>query len=423
MSLDATGHMLRYRWIIFALLSTSYILVYFHRLCTSVLAVDLMRDLSAGGSLMGLLASAYFYPYALMQLPAGLLSDSWGPRKTITLFFCVAFTGSVILGLAPSASWAIAGRAVVGIGVSMLFVPTLKILSQWFRPREFAYMTGILLAMGGIGSLTAATPLVWLSNWVGWRRAFVLVGLITLGLAVFVWKFVRNRPEDKGWPPLVTHTEKSAMPPGLLQAIKQVLGCRHFWPLAIWFFFDFAVFFSFGGLWGGPYLMHVYGMDRAQAGHILSMMALGLVVGGPLLSWISDRVLGRRKPVLVATAIAMVGMTALLAFCGGLPVWGLYLFFFMITVCGNAIGAIAFTMNKELFPITIAGTATGLVNLFPFIGGAVFQPFLGYLLERHNKVGDIFPLAAYHSAFFSLFICALIALAAALCSRETLNQR
>ena len=72
-----------------------------------------------------------------------------GPRKTITLFFIVAFAGSVVLGLAPTVTWAIAGRTLVGIGVAMLFVPTLKILAEWFKPTEFAVMTGILLAMGG----------------------------------------------------------------------------------------------------------------------------------------------------------------------------------------------------------------------------------------------------------------------------------
>lgn len=422
MTTEPDRDMLRYRWLIFALLSTSYILVYFHRLCASVLAVDLMRDLNAGGSLMGLLAAAYFYPYAVMQLPAGLLSDSWGPRKTITLFFVVAFAGSVVLGLAPNAGWAIAGRTIVGIGVAMLFVPTLKILSQWFRPREFAYMTGILLAMGGLGSLSAATPLVWLSNWVGWRRSFVLVGLLTLGLAVLVWLFVRNTPADKGWSPPAETASDQTPAVSLAKSVQQVLGCRYFWPLAVWFFFDFAVFFSFGGLWGGPYLMHVYGMSREQSGRILSMMALGLVVGGPLLSWLSDRVFHARKPVLVLTSVAMVLMTALLAFTARLPVWSLYGFFFMITVCGNAIGAIVFTMNKEQFPIAIAGTATGLVNLFPFVGGAVFQPLLGYLLERHGKTGGVFSPEAYQSAFASLFICACIALAAALFARETMGR-
>ena len=111
---DLLSKALRYRWLIFWILAFAYILVYFHRLCPAVVAVDMMRDLHAGGALLGLLGSAYFYPYALMQLPAGLLSDSWGPRRTITLFFVIAFMGSLLLALAPSLFWAIVGRTLVG---------------------------------------------------------------------------------------------------------------------------------------------------------------------------------------------------------------------------------------------------------------------------------------------------------------------
>jgi len=176
----------RYGWIIFWILAFGYILVYFHRLCPAVVAVEMMKDLKASGALTGFLGAAYFYPYAAMQLPAGLLSDSWGPRNTITLFFMVAFIGSIILGFAPSVFLAIVGRALVGLGVAMLFVPTMKILAEWFHAGQFAIMTGILMALGGLGSLIAATPLVLLSNWIGWRMSFVAVGCFTLILAILV---------------------------------------------------------------------------------------------------------------------------------------------------------------------------------------------------------------------------------------------
>jgi len=168
MNTDSMQKVLHYRWLIFWILAFGYVMVYFHRLCPAVVAEDMRQDLSAGGGLLGLLGSAYFYPYALMQLPAGLLSDSWGPRKTISLFFSVAFIGSVVLGMAPNVYAAIVGRTIVGVGVAMLFVPTLKVLAEWFRVKEFAMMTGILMAMGGIGSYSAATPLAYISSWIGW---------------------------------------------------------------------------------------------------------------------------------------------------------------------------------------------------------------------------------------------------------------
>jgi sugar phosphate permease len=412
---------LRYRWLIFWILAFSYVLVYFHRLCPAVVALDMMGDLKAGGALLGLLSSAYFYPYALMQLPAGLLADSWGPRRSISLFFLVAFIGSIMLGLAPSVPLALIGRTLVGLGVAMLFVPTMKILAEWFRAKEFATMTAILMVMGGLGSLTAASPLAILSNRIGWRLSFVAVGFFTLLMAILVWLFVRDRPADLGWPSPAEPTGISPSAIGLLEGIKRVLIYPRFWPIAIWFFFDCAIFFSFGGLWGGPYLMQIQGLSKAKAGQILSMLAIGMIVGSPILSFLSDRIFRGRKPVLLLSSFIVLCLTALLAFyTDRLSIPALYLLCLGLGVFSSAIVVIGFTTTKELFPVQIAGTSTGLVNLFPFAGGALFQPFLGYLLERPGKAGDAFTLLGYKQAFLALFLCGLLAFFACLFLKETL---
>lgn len=423
MLLKSFNNPLRYRWLIFWILALSYVLVYFHRLCPAVVATDMMHDLKAGGALLGLLSSAYFYPYAVMQLPAGLLSDSWGPRRSISVFFVLAFIGSVILGSASSILWAVVGRIAVGLGVSMLFVPTMKILAEWFRIREFATMTAILMVMGGIGSLTAATPLALLSDSIGWRMSFAAVGVFTLVMAILVWLFVRDRPADLGWPPLTDSATSEVKAIGLMEGVKKVLIYPWFWPVAIWFFFDCAVFFSFGGLWGGPYLMQVYGLTKTEAGQILSMLAIGMIIGSPLVSFLSNRVLRGRKPVLLLSGFILLSVTYLLAFhTSDLSIPVLYLICFALGIFSSAIVVVGFTTTKELFPVQIAGTSTGLVNLFPFAGGAIFQPLLGYLLERNGKVGGAFTVAGYEQAFFALFLCGLAAFIACLFLKETLPR-
>ena len=304
-----------YRWLVFALLATGYLLVYFHRTSPAVVALDIMGDLKAGGGLMGLLASAYFYPYAFMQIPAGLLSDSWGPRRTITVFFALAGVGSILFGQAESAGFAIFARVLVGLGVAILFVPTMKILTRWFKPSEFASMMGVLMALGGVGLLSAATPLALVSDVLGWRASFGIIGGVTLVLALFIWLLVRNSPEEAGFAPIARKTDAPAGPKtGLLQGMKLVLASRRFWPLAIWFFFSTGIFFSFGGLWGGPFLMDVYGLSKAQAGNVLSMMAWAMIFGSPLLSFLSDKVFRSRKTPLVGATMVTLILCVWLAF-------------------------------------------------------------------------------------------------------------
>lgn len=414
---------LRYRWLIFWVLAIGYLFVYFHRVSSAVVAPELVKAFGISGAVLGILASAYFYPYACMQLPVGLLADSLGPRKTVTTFLLIACFGAILFGLSPNITVAIFARVLVGLGVAALFVPTMKILAEWFRVKEFATMTGILMAVGGIGWLSAATPLALLTTWLGWRMAFVLIGVITLVIAVLTWAFVRNRPEEMGWPRITEATEAAQAGVGLLEGIGIVLSRRHFWPLAFWFFFSYGTVIGFGGLWGGPYLMEIYGLSKPQAGNVLMMIAVGMILGSPLLGWLSDKVFSARKPVMVGGAfIYFLSWLPLALRPGGLSVALLYLLSFLIGVFGSAIVIVAFTANKELFPKEIAGTSTGLVNIFPFAGGAVFPPVMGYIMDKVGRVGGAYPVEAYQRAFLFCLLAALAAFLSVCFMKETLKR-
>ncbi len=418
---------LTYRWLIFGIMALAYIFVYFHRLCPAVVANDLQTAFGTTGAFMGILASAYFYPYAVMQFPAGLLSDSLGPRVSVTLFLLLAALGSVLFSLAPNVEFAVAARALVGLGVSMVFIPCMKIQSQWFRVREFATMTAIVNTCGGIGALTAALPLAWLTGLIGWQGSFKLIGFGTVAIAVLVLLIVRNRPGDMGWPSLaeIDHTGTAAPPAPkaipLWEGARRVVTTWHFWPMATWFFFQLGVFFGFGALWAGPYMSHVYGMTREQYGSVLNMIAVGMIVGSPLLSLLSDRVFRGRKIVVVICSMLAVILTIFLCTCpSGLPVWVLYVWFGLFGMATSAVVVIAFTSTKELFPVEIAGTSVGTVNLFPFAGGAVFQPLMGKILDWYPKTASGgYSLDAYSSMLVFMAAACVIALVASLLLKET----
>ncbi len=418
---------LTYRWLVLGIMALAFAFVYFHRLCPAVVAVDLQKAFAASGGLMGILASAYFYPYALMQFPAGLLSDSIGPRKTVTVFLTIAGVGSLLFGFASGIGTAVAARVMVGVGVSMVFIPAMKVFSQWFRISEFAFVTAILNVAGGIGALSAAAPLAFITGWLGWRAAFELIGIGTLVMAVLVWILVRNRPQDKGWPSIA---EIDYRGPGngtplialsLWQGARTVVTEKYFWPLAVWFFFDCGIFFGFGALWAGPYLMQVYGLSRAEVGSILNMIAVALIVTSPMISVLSDKVLYSRKKVMIFTSAILVGEFLLLnIFPSGLSKPALYAAIFILAACSAAIVVVAFTTAKELFPVEIAGTSTGTVNLFPFLGGGLFQPGLGWILDAYpGAVTGEYSLDGYRVMLMILLVSSIICLFSTFIMKET----
>jgi sugar phosphate permease len=422
--------MLRFRWLIFLVLALAYLLVYFHRLSLSVVADDLIKDFQTTASLMGLLGSVYFYCYAAMQIPAGLLSDSLGPRKSVTFFLIIAAAGSIIFGFAPTIQAAFIGRVMVGLGVSMVFIPTMKILSQWFRVHEFAFMTGILNAIGGVGVLAATWLLAVMTALLGWRLSFELIGASTFIIVALVWIVVRDRPADKGWPTIPAIDQKegaeSQAPQQiqLLEGFKRVVSEKYFWPVAIWFFFDCGVFFGFGALWGGPYLMHVYKMTRSQAGGVLSMIAWGMIVGSPPLGFLSDKIMkSRKKPFILCAFLLVAELAFLNLFPTGLPTVVLGVLFFVFSICASSVVIFGFTMIKELFPVEIAGTSTGLVNLFPFLGGAVFMPLLGRVLDAYPKTAaGGYALEGYKTLLLILLGASVISFICTLLMKETYSH-
>jgi len=418
---------LSYRWLIFIIMAVAYAFVYFHRLSPAVMAVDLQVALETSGGFIGILASAYFYPYALMQFPAGLLSDSLGPRKTATCFLLIGAAGSVLFGLAPNVEVATAARVLVGLGVSMVFIPALKLISQWFRVREFALMTALLTTVGGIGALSAAAPLALMTGWVGWRASFEIVAAGTFLIAALVWFVVRDRPRDMGWPSPAQIDRSAVENPTLPGAVPLWEGARrvvtepYFWPMAVWFFATAGSFFGFAGLWAGPYLMDVYGLSREEAGSILNMTAVGLIIGSPAISYLSDHVLHSRKKVMVLVSLTLAAVVGLLnAYPFGLPMIVLYVLVFMFAVSSTAVVGVSFATTKELFPVEIAGTAVGTVNLFPFLGGALFQPVMGWILDSYPApASGCYSLDGYKAMLLFLLIASATAVISTFFMKET----
>lgn len=396
-----------YRWTVFTILSLQYLLVYFHRVSPALMTRELTSAFSIGGASLGMLSSGYFYAYAIMQLPVGVFADRWGARKTITLFSSVGAVGAILFGLAPNFQVAMAARILVGLGLSAVFVPAMRVCASLFNAREYAAVSGLLLAMGGVGWFVAATPLTWMTAMFGWRGTFTGIGVLTILLAAATWFLIVGN---------LSHlTDASETSGGHRQSIWagliRVLSTGRFWPLAGWFFFFGGILFGFCGLWAGPYLMDVCELSKSEAGNVLSMIALGTIVGGPLLGRISDRMVRRRKSVIwFASLMEVLLMILLFSLKGRLPYAALFPIFCLFGIFGNGIAVVAFAAAKELFNLEIAGAAVGSVNCFAFISAAIYQPLSGLMMDRTGRINGAYPPEAYTPVLLCFLMTSILLL-------------
>lgn len=411
----------RYRWLIFGILGTIYFLACLHRVAPTVIARDLAQAFNADAVVLGLIASSYFYLYSAVQPPVGILTDTIGPRMVVTIFTIIAATGGFIFGTASNAAMSILGRALIGVGVGGVFVPSLKIFSKWFRASEFASLTGILLAIAGLGGLSAALPLTYLVLFLGWRLSFVILGAFSLFLALICWVVVRDRPEDKGWPPMEIEVAQSqpvaSELPEDMRTFKRlglILRSFNFWMITLALFFSGGVSLTFQGLWAVPYLIDAYGLSRAKAGGLLMLIPFGFAVGALVFGLLIDRLALNRKSVVICSMSLSISCWIILLFFGGRSSYLLVVpLFLALGLLGGGYLTVIMTITKEFFPTWLTGTAVGLINPAAFLATALYQPLTGFLLDRVGPLDSgAYPLEAYQLVFIVFLISLSIALIA-----------
>ncbi|MBZ0104784.1 MAG: MFS transporter [Sulfuricella denitrificans] len=417
--------MRRFRWLAYSLLILAYMLAFFHRMAPAAIAGELQLAFSASGVALGSLAAMYFYIYTLMQIPTGVLVDTLGVRKIATLGGLVAGAGSLLFAYAETLGVASAGRLLVGLGVSVMFISIMKLNAVWFHDRHFGTVGGLTILLGNLGSVLAAAPLVWALNFTSWRSIFAALGVFSIALGMLTWFLVRNHPGEAGFPSM---RELDGEPPhaphtgpwidGLLKVIRNRATWPGFWP-------NFGIggtLFTFAGLWAVPFLHDVYDMPRALAVGHTSLLLAGFAIGAMLTGVISDRI-GRRRPVMLAGLVLyLLCWLPWLALLKMPLAASLGLFFLMGT--GASGFTLAWAVTKEVNPPALSGMATSVVNTGSFLGAGVLQPLVGWTMDLgwDGRMSDgirAYAGADYQLGLMLLFLCSLSGLAGALRCRET----
>jgi len=425
----------RLGWIVWSVAMMAQLLNMFHRIAGSAAVDKIMADFGITAAAIGSVLAVYFYIYAAMQFPSGVLADYLGPRKTVTFGCLVAGIGSIIFGLAPSLPMLYLGRFLLSLGVAVIFVSVLKLQTQWFQSRYFGRITSLMGFVGTAGSLAGATPMALLVILVGWRLSFELMGLLSFVVCLACWLVIRNRPQDLGLPSpaeierrelggisLVPSPDVAAI--GFRRRLGILLRNKYIWPPFLVGLGSYGTLLVLQGAWGIPYLMQVYSMTRDSAANFILVMLIGHAAGLVILGFISDRLQRRKLPVIIA-AFAYLSLWVMLTLWNGgkPPVPALYPICFLMGFF-TSVMPITHALTKEVVPPFISGMALGLVNMSIFLSAAVLQIVFGQVLDlgwqgAMLEGARIYPLAAFQSGFVLVCLGALAYVIGALLLKET----
>ena len=409
----------------YLIVAIQYALVTFQKQCPTIVSTDMAESYGVGTDALGVFSSVYFYPYGVIQIFAGLLSDVFEPAYVVGVAQSIAAIGAFIIGASKSVGVGILGRLLTGLGCGPTYVAVTKIVTNWYRLDQLGLMLGILVAIGGIGGLIASSPLELFCRAVGWNTAFFVIGGITVFFVILTFVFVRGNPMKKGFAPvnenLSANSDGLDIKAKLLQLwenFKVVLLNYNFWLVAVFNFFMNGPYSDISGMWAGPYLMDVLNYTKAKKGTTVMSFSFGLIAGSLLVPQLST-LLKTRKWICVGSSTLTFVVFLIFVFVGENANEGvIWVLFILIGAFTNPLTSVSYPLVREYYHPSVAATAVGTSNMFTFLSAAVFQQITssviaGYKVEGSNPAKYTwqgYKIALYVICTVSLVISVLGAL-------------
>lgn len=379
-------------WRILLCACLTYIISQFYRSANAVIGPDLMAELKLTPDDLGILTGAFFLTFSVSQLPVGIALDRWGPRRTILVTLAIAFIGALAFAMGRNLTELTLARIVLGFGCAALLTGPLVLFSRWFPPDRFAQMSSILIAVGNLGVIASTAPLAWFTATFGWRNAFYVTAALTvLLIALSLWA-IRDHPDPSKARPAAGESLGQT-----LRGIATIIRHPAFPHLFAIIFTAYATFITILGLWGGPFLHDVHGMDAKARGNVLIFMAVGAASGyfiwGPL-----DRVFNTRKWLLAAGLGVQLVCLFTIALVPGLSPVVITILFTVMGVMNGCVVMI-FAHASSVFPPELAGRGITTLNIGTMGGSAVQQILTGYLMTWQTPADGTPDELAYRIMF------------------------
>ena len=393
--------------VVFAPFAAGYFLSFFFRNVNAVISRELAAEFSLSPADLGFLTSMYLLAFAAFQLPLGVLLDRYGPRRVVAALLCVAGAGALIFALARDFTMLSIGRALIGLGVSAGLMGAIKAFTLWFPLSRLATVNGLYLAAGGIGGLAATAPAEALLGPLGWRALFYLLSGFSVVAAGLVFFIV---PERK-LPGEATSLGRQ------VAAFGQIFGLLDFWRIVAALVVCHSGYLALQGLWLGPWLYDVAGLERREVGYYLLITALAYTAGSVFFGVAADRLARKGVPRMTLFKLGLCISLATFALIAAGVQQGLGV---ILAVYGfTAISAaLAYPLLTTLFPPEMTGRANTASNVLMFGCSFAFQWGIGAVLRNYPAADGRYAAEGYTTALTVLAVAQLATLAWLLPMRE-----
>lgn len=373
---------------VFLPFAAGYFCSFLFRNVNSVVFPELTQQFGLSPGTLGLLTSAYFVTFAAAQLPLGILMDRYGPRRVNASMLLVAAVGALVFSQAAGMPGLLLGRALLGMGVAVCLMSSMTAFVIWFPRERTATLFGWMLLVGSCGALAATKPVEMLLRVMDWRSVFLLFAAMAVLASMAIFLIV---PEKTAAKPGTTLREQ-------FMVISSIFRHRSFWSISFAATFVQGVAIGLLGLWAGPWMRDVAGLDRAGMAEQLLIVAAAFGVGGVCCGVLSD-CLARRgvSPVLTYFAGCLACTVALLPIVlgqrsGALVFWALFLGF-------SAFGSLSYPVLATRFAPEMTGRVVTALNLVMFSLAFVVQFGVGVIINLWPVVDGRYAVDGYRAAF------------------------
>lgn len=406
---------LGFAWLVWGLAAAFYFSDYLARVAPGVMHRYLQMDFGINEAGFGILTASFYVPYILMQIPVGLTVDRLSIRWLLTIMSLVTAFGCCVFGLADGLLTASIGRMLIGFSAAFAFICSLRLATSWFPPTMLGLLSGLTQALGMLGAAAGEAPVSFLVSNVGWRHSMLIIAFLFIALSGLLYQFVQDKPGEH------RNEIRSVNRISILDSLKIILSNKQTWLNAMYAGFLFGPTAVIGEAIGPAYLQFGRGLGAHAAAFATGLIFICWGISGPLSGWISDK-MGRRKPLMIISAVCGVILSSLFVFIPEMSQTTAYILFFVFGLTNTGV-AISYAVSTEIHDRSVVGTSIAFTNMTSIFVGALFQPLVGRIIDmvsgpRAYNVETLL-LSDFQAGLKLLPLCSLVALILAFTVKET----